>query len=76
MATRFNDPCRNESAHDEPLFTLCGRDPFAPPLVRHWAELALSLGQCSTTKHDEAMNIADKMEKWQATNPDTVTPMS
>ena len=26
------------TADDEPLFVLCGSDPLAPDVVRHWAE--------------------------------------
>lgn len=55
--------CLNKAARDEPLFVLRATDKRAPMAIRHW--VTMSVGQQPPAKLDEALNLADQMEKWR-----------
>jgi hypothetical protein len=73
-----NNPAPNDcyanALPDEPMFTLLGRDPAAPGLIRQWAQLR----QCEVIGGmrpasdqavcDEARRCADAMEAWREAN--------
>lgn len=59
------------SADDEPLFTVCARDPDAPGVVREWARRA-ELSGVPEWKTKGALRVADQMEDWQRRNPDKI----
>jgi len=74
----LTDPrsCLNRATDDEPLFVLRANDELAPSVVRQWAQAYLILkggsGKMSReqlAKCDEAMLIANRMEKWKRDNP-------
>jgi hypothetical protein len=67
MARKDNDPCRDNAAADEPIFTLRAHDELAPDTVRFWAERAISEG-VPPKKIDEAIQLAQEMESWQKEN--------
>lgn len=58
----------------EPSFTLLGRDPQAPFIVRDWARVRrqrVSLGLSPPSdldKCEDAERLADQMELWRAKN--------
>lgn len=63
--------CLSKAAPDEPIFVLRAKDRLAPQAVRLWAQMAY--GAHEAEKVDEAMQLADRMEKWRAQNvPETV----
>lgn len=72
MATKHTDTCLQKAADDEPIFVLRAQDFYAPRLVRDWALWARCGGQrqdgsisdALQTKIDEALALADEMEKW------------
>jgi hypothetical protein len=75
MGTKLDgDGCYEAALPDEPMFTLLARDPFAPELVRRWANNrgdAIKAG--SRPAEDEAQVrearlLADKMSKWREQN--------
>lgn len=49
---------------DEPMFTLLGRDPDAPMLVRLWASIRARSGEVPE-KVTEALHCANDMEAWR-----------
>jgi hypothetical protein len=73
MATKSNDPCRDNAKEGEPLFTLRAQDQFAPMLVRLWADMVkmshkgegMEDNVKTTLKTDSAFEIANAMEAWQ-----------
>jgi len=77
MGTK-NDPgkfdCYANALPDEPMFILLARDMDAPARVRSWAaERALSILLGEKPESDKAMVIealecADKMQRWRAEN--------
>jgi hypothetical protein len=56
---------------DEPVFTLMGRDPQAPRLIREWAdqrEERIAAGHSPITDYAavaRARALADEMEEWR-----------
>ncbi len=51
---------------DEPMFTLLARDPLAPALVSHWAELRrMTKVPDDTEKQNEALLCAVDMDRWR-----------
>lgn len=70
MATKkelLESGCLQNSAGDEPLFLLCGRDRIAPGLVKEWAKKATALG-VKKAKTNEALECFRKMVAWQIMN--------
>jgi hypothetical protein len=74
-AQELIDGCFARAALDEPLFVLRAQDVSAPALVREWAEqfrqdhidnrtAGYALAK-AIAKHTEALEVADKMEKWR-----------
>ena len=63
MATKSTDTCLQKAAEDEPIFVLRAQDMLAPVIVRQWAMLAKHCG-CAEEKVQEAINLAERMEKW------------
>ncbi len=57
LVTKVHDP-------EEPLFLLRGRDPFAPEVVRQWAEIA-DLNNVNTIKVEEAKDCATRMQEYE-----------
>lgn len=57
--------CAARAAEDEPIFTLRAQDPDAPYCVRVWASFAARNGT-RPEKVEEARQLADRMEAWQA----------
>lgn len=55
--------CLNKAAPFEPVFVLRAKDPLAPQTVRLWANMAINAHEPG--KVDEAMLLADQMEKWR-----------
>lgn len=71
MATKHTDTCLQKAADDEPIFVLRAQDLSAPKVVRFWAEQYKADRNfdgdfCGPrlAKYDEAMALADRMEKW------------
>jgi hypothetical protein len=73
-AQEMKDGCFAKAALDEPLFVLRAQDKSSPGLVRKWAEQfrqhhlkagteGFELAK-AISKHTEALNVADAMEKW------------
>ncbi len=72
MGTKDNPAkfdCYERAEPDEPMFVLLARDPFAPILVRLWAQLR-QLSDPESYKPCEANSCASDMEKWSADHPD------
>jgi hypothetical protein len=69
----FADPCLAKRRPGEPMFTLLGRDPVAASLVRLWAAArdAYLLKQTDPDRLANALDIADKMERWSRGPSDT-----
>ena len=67
--------CYDDARPDEPMFTLLGRDPHAPNLVRQWAKEraeAIARGDKPHTdalKVTEAYECAASMERWRGLPP-------
>lgn len=65
------ESCLNKAEEDEPLFVLRANDPLAPDIVREWARMYdtekrnLGITQGQMDKHNEALDIADRMEDWK-----------
>ncbi len=59
--------CLAKAADDEPIFVLRAQDALAPMIVKAWAEAALKVG-VPVEKIQEAVQLADQMTDWQATN--------
>lgn len=78
MATK-NAPgkydCYSSAHPNEPLFTLLGRDPDAPLLVRIWALLREKRGEDSD-KVQEALQCAKDMESWCEKDVTTVEELA
>lgn len=55
------------AAEDEPLFVLRAKDKSAPGIVRVWVAAA-ELAGVSREKVDEALDLANQMERWAAEN--------
>lgn len=77
MGTKANPgecDCYARALLDEPLFTLLGRDPDAPALVRLWAvKRSDDIAAGKRPRKDlpmvrEAMALADAMEEWRIAN--------
>lgn len=65
MATKEQGiKCYDNAAPDEPLFVLRATDPFAPVLVRRWANLAEMSEVVPQEKILDARKCADAMERW------------
>lgn len=56
--------CYANAAPDEPMFVLLARDPFAPILVRLWADLREHAAG-NPSKVGEARTCATEMEVWR-----------
>lgn len=71
------DSCLNRAEDDEPLFVLRANDEIAPGLVRKWAEMYAKtksrqrdgMSKAQLAKLDEAMQLADEMDKWRQSQP-------
>lgn len=63
--------CYEKAGPDEPMFTLLGRDPMAPLLVRLWTVLRARIGT-EAEKLEEALSCADDMEAMGKTLPPEV----
>ena len=66
MGTKNNPgefDCYDKAEDDEPMFVLLARDPYAPTLVRIWADTERRFG--SASKALEAQNCAAAMEAWR-----------
>ncbi len=76
MGTKNNPgafDCYANAGPDEPMFVLLARDPFAPILVRLWADLrAQAAGNPS--KVAEARACADAMERFRSQQTREVAP--
>ena len=57
--------CYSRSLPGEPRFTLLGRDPHAPAVIRHWANMREYEGE-SVEKVNDARGIAQAMEEYRA----------
>lgn len=57
--------CYSKALPGEPRFTLIGRDPHAPAVIRHWANLREYEGEIDP-KIDGARKIASDMEAYRA----------
>jgi hypothetical protein len=75
MGTKIEgDGCYDAALPDEPMFTLLARDPFAPELVRRWANNrreAIAAGTRPTEDEkqvNEAVAVADRMRDWRKEN--------
>ncbi len=65
--------CLNKAAFDEPIFVLRAKDPLAPQAVRLWA--TMSIGRHEPDKIDEAMHLAEQMERYRSANyPEPAAP--
>lgn len=71
MGTKSEDSCRENSADDEPIFTLCARDINGPDTVRDWIRRSRESG-VHPDKLADAAEVADAMEAWQKANPGKV----
>ena len=72
MGTKENPAkfdCYSRAEDDEPMFVLLARDPFAPMLVRLWAEMR-GLADPDSLKPQEANDCAEEMEQWPSDCPD------
>lgn len=59
--------CYAKAEPHEPYFVLLARDPYAPVLVRKWAERYLRLAREEDREQiAEAHQVADAMEDWRA----------
>lgn len=74
MGTKNNPgqfDCYSNAEPDEPMFVLLARDPFAPILVRLWADLK-RVADCRNKDElevvGEAMGCADSMDDWLRKN--------
>ncbi len=70
MGTKNNPgqyDCFENAEDDEDMFILLARDKHAPALVRLWAGWRAEEGE-DPAKVQEALECADKMEKWRAEN--------
>jgi len=57
--------CLAKAAGDEPLFILRAKDMLAPGVVRVWVHYARASG-VPEEKLNEALELAERMERWQA----------
>lgn len=64
--------CLNKARNDEPLFVLRANDPTAPQTVRLWA--AMNAERRNPDKINDALRVADSMEKWAASQPKAIEP--
>lgn len=58
--------CLNKARPDEPIFVLRAKDPKAAQTVRLWA--AAANFDHEPEKIDEALRLADEMDKWHEAN--------
>jgi hypothetical protein len=65
MSTKHDDTCLQKAGDAEPIFVLRAQDQLAPIVVRKWADMAYKAGS-PRAKVNEAHELADKMEAWQA----------
>jgi hypothetical protein len=67
MGTK-QDPSRfdgyGKAEPDEPVFTLIGRDPAAPALIREWVRHHQN-AKTDGTQLMEALAVADEMDRWR-----------
>lgn len=56
--------CYGKAEDDEPIFTLLGRDPTAPKLIRAWVEYHRN-AKTDGTKLMEALGVADEMDRYR-----------
>ena len=56
--------CYADALPDEPMFILLARDPYAPILVRRWAEWA-EINSKDPVKVEMARETAREMEEWR-----------
>lgn len=61
--------CYGKALWDEPIFVLLGRDPFAPALVRRWANWAVLNGK-DPEQVACAFAIADQMDRFREKGPE------
>ena len=69
-ALRSPTSCLNKAGPFEPIFVIRAKDPLAAQTVRLWAQMAIN--QHEPEKVDEAMHLADQMEKWRDANVPTM----
>ena len=60
---RKGDSCYDKAGEDEPIFVLRAQDALASRVVRYWASLARD-HNCPGEKVDEALNLADDIDRW------------
>lgn len=66
--------CYKNALPDEPMFTLLGRDPQAPAVIRQWVyqrRTLITMGDKPPSDNemlDEAMSCAADMERWRHEN--------
>lgn len=56
--------CLGKAHPDEPVFILRGQDLHAPFAVQQWAEVAAITLGISHPKVQEALQLAEAMERW------------
>jgi len=80
MGTKTNPDtfdCYARALDDEPIFTLLGRDPQAPALLRLWADVRRREVILGARDEDDlrmcsaAEESADQMEEWRKVNDGT-----
>lgn len=68
MGTKNNPgkfDCYTAAKPDEPMFVLLGRDPYAPALVRAWANMRAEMEPSNDgEKQTEAREVAYQMERY------------
>jgi hypothetical protein len=65
--------CLNKSAADEPIFVLRAQDILASDIILKWADMYRRLhapagawkSERHRLKHNEALDIVDKFERWR-----------
>lgn len=69
--------CLGRSRDDEPIFVLCGRDPFAPIAIEAWCDAIEKvtprgmMSDAKTAKIKEARELAASMIAWRRDNPES-----
>lgn len=65
---KFDCQAKLEEKPDMPYFTLLGSDPLAAQTIRTWANTAAASGTHEPEKVNEALQVADEVEKWRREN--------
>lgn len=60
--------CLAKAEDDEPYFTVLARDPIAPVIVRLWVHVAEIKRSQPRRKLEEALQLAEDMDRWRAFN--------